>query len=88
MRFYDGKYGAAFNLRGLAQYSSGQYAPVFDFSEAIWLDPRDALAYNNRGMAHDRMGDFKRAIADYDEAILLDPNDDTAHEIGRGATAK
>src|SRR5262245_25869065 len=44
-----------------------------DFDEPIRLDPKSALAYNNRGSAYAVKGDFDRAIADYSEAIRLDP---------------
>ena len=32
------------------------------------------MAYNNRGNAKKRQGDYQEAIKDYDEAIELDPN--------------
>jgi uncharacterized caspase-like protein/Flp pilus assembly protein TadD len=41
--------------------------------EAIRLNPKYAIAYNNRGNAFHRKGDNDRAIADYSEAIRLDP---------------
>ena len=37
------------------------------------LDPKHALAYNNRGSAYKAKGDYDRAVADYDQAIMLDP---------------
>jgi len=40
---------------------------------AIELDPNDATAYCNRGLAWRSLGDFDRAIADCSEAIRLDP---------------
>ena len=48
---------------------------IADFNEAIRLDPdpKDARAYNNRGLAWRNKGDLDRAIADYSEAIRLDP---------------
>ena len=33
-----------------------------------------AEAFNNRGVAYDRKGDYDRAIADYDQAIKLKPS--------------
>jgi tetratricopeptide (TPR) repeat protein len=42
-------------------------------------DPTYPSAYNNRGNAWYRRGDFDRAIADYDEAIQLDPKDAQAY---------
>ena len=41
-----------------------------DYSEVIRLNP-GAAAFINRGVAHDRQGDFASAIQDYDAAIRL-----------------
>jgi lipoprotein NlpI len=46
------------------------------------IDPTYPSAYNNRGNAWYRRGDFDRAIAD-DEAIRLEPNYGHAY-INRG----
>jgi tetratricopeptide (TPR) repeat protein len=47
------------------------------YSEAIRLDPKNAIAFNNRGNAYGKKGwttgDYDRAVADYSEAIRLDP---------------
>jgi tetratricopeptide (TPR) repeat protein len=37
------------------------------------IDPGNALAYNNRGKAHQLAGDHSRALEDYNEAIRIDP---------------
>jgi len=42
-------------------------------SEALRINPRFALAYNNRGTIYGRKGDYDRAIRDYDKAIESDP---------------
>jgi len=44
-------------------------------TEAIRLNPNDAVAYYNRGMAHNNKGDYNQAIADFSQAIRLNPND-------------
>ena len=44
-----------------------------DYSEAIRLDPRLAMAFNNRGNIYRDQGDYDRALADYDRALALDP---------------
>jgi len=41
--------------------------------EAIRLDPTDAIAYSNRGLARLDRKDYTGAIADYDEALKLTP---------------
>ncbi|HKI13457.1 MAG TPA: tetratricopeptide repeat protein, partial [Roseiarcus sp.] len=51
---------------------------VSDCTEAIRLNPKDAVAFNNRGKAWHAKGDNDRAIADYDEAIRLNPKDAVA----------
>jgi tetratricopeptide (TPR) repeat protein len=43
------------------------------YSEAVRLDPKNAFAFANRGIAYSKKGDNDRAIADYDEAIRLNP---------------
>jgi tetratricopeptide (TPR) repeat protein len=54
--------------------SNGDYdRAIATVSEAIRLDPKNALAFVNRGIAYARKGDHDRAIADYNEAIRLDP---------------
>ena len=45
--------------------------------EAIRLDPRDALAFVNRGSAYRLKGSYDRALQDNDQAILLRPTDAT-----------
>jgi tetratricopeptide (TPR) repeat protein len=45
-----------------------------DYTEAIRLDPKDAVSFHNRGVNYWAKGDSSRAIADYDEAIRLNPN--------------
>jgi tetratricopeptide (TPR) repeat protein len=40
---------------------------------AINIDPQDAEAYKNRGLAKYKSGDKKGAIADYDNAIRINP---------------
>jgi tetratricopeptide (TPR) repeat protein len=46
---------------------------IVNYSEAILLDPKDAIAFNNRGLAYRDKREFDRAIADCNEAIRLDP---------------
>ena len=52
----------------------GEYdLAIKDFDRAIQLEPKFALAYYNRGIAHFNKGDFDKAIEDYTTAIELDP---------------
>lgn len=44
-----------------------------------------ATAFNNRGLAHDRKGEYDLAVQDYDQAVRLDPNSSDAF-YNRGNT--
>jgi len=46
---------------------------ISDFTKAIELNPKDAIAFNNRGVAHDSLGQHEQAISDYNKAIELNP---------------
>jgi tetratricopeptide (TPR) repeat protein len=46
---------------------------IADYSEAIQLDPKYALAFYQRGLAYSAKADNDRAIADYSEVIRLNP---------------
>ena len=46
---------------------------ITHYTAAIYLNPEDARAYNNRGIAYRCIGDFYAAIADYSRAIYLNP---------------
>ena len=60
---------------GRACLDKGKYDDaIADYDRAIALDPKDATAYTNRGVAYGRKGRVNRAIADYDKAIALDAN--------------
>ncbi len=43
-----------------------------DYNEAIRLDPKDAAAYYNRGLAKNSLEQYKEAIEDFDEAVRLE----------------
>ena len=51
-----------------------KYAPaVADFTAALALDPHDAIAFHERGLAWFHTGEYAKAIADLNEAIQTDP---------------
>ncbi len=58
---------------------------IADFTEAIRLNPEDAIAYYIRGAAYRNLKDYEQAIADFTEAICLDPEYADAYYI-RGTT--
>ena len=49
-------------------------AAIKDCSEAIKCDPELADAWNNRGNAYNRTGEYAKALADYDQSIKLKPD--------------
>jgi tetratricopeptide (TPR) repeat protein len=69
------QFKVAFN-RGQSAAKAGDWQTAADaFSEAIRLDPTNALAYHKRGVVYLHQGEQDRALADLSEAIRLDPND-------------
>lgn len=55
--------------------SNGEYdLAIADFSQAIALEPDNALAYFDRGIAYGSKGDYDLAIADFGQAIALNPD--------------
>lgn len=66
--------------RGLRAKAEGQMEEAIqEYSKAIDKDPRNAAAYNNRGIVYDDLEQYKRAIEDYDKAIELNPNNVLAY---------
>ena len=47
------------------------YGAISDFNKVIEIDPKDAKAYNNRGISKSNIGDKKGACDDYKKAISL-----------------
>jgi tetratricopeptide (TPR) repeat protein len=67
-------------------HTTDQYRDaVRAFASAIALNPGDARAYLNRGMAFERLDNIEQAIADYTRALELSPRDAKIHYI-RGIT--
>jgi len=49
------------------------------YDEAIRINPKDAVAYFNRGNTYHSLNNKRRAIEDYDQAIYLNPRDAVAY---------
>ncbi len=59
-------------VRGKGKFEMGDFpGAIADYDEAIRLDPKDAAAYNNRGIAKRNLKDETGAKADFDEAKRL-----------------
>jgi hypothetical protein len=52
---------------------------IADYDQAIKLNPREALAYYNRGTARWDKGDREGAVADYDMALQINPDHANCH---------
>ena len=60
---------------GVAHREAERYREaIAAYNQAITLDPKYALAYNNRGNIYSDLKEYRRAIIDFDQAIALDPN--------------
>ena len=70
----------AFNSRGAAYRAKDDIdRAIADYSEAIRLDPKDAMAFVGRGGVLSSKGDYDRAITDYTEAVRLNPKSSMAY---------
>ena len=54
---------------------------IDDLSQAIELDPDDALAYLMRGFAYENKGGLDQAISDYREALKLSDDPSIKRDI-------
>jgi tetratricopeptide (TPR) repeat protein len=67
--------------KGKTLFALRQIAEAFAaFTKAIELDPRNGVAFRERGRAKLFTGDYEGALADYGRAILLDPMDYDAYK--------
>ena len=67
--------------RGKDSFDAGDYpAAIVSFTKAIDLDPKNAVAYCNRGMAYQGKNRIDEAIADFSKAIGHDPNNIEAYK--------
>jgi tetratricopeptide (TPR) repeat protein len=61
---------------GVRLYREGYYTSARDaFDTAVRQEPRNATAFNNRGVARVRLGDLNGAVLDYTRAMELAPAD-------------
>lgn len=66
--------------KGVALVIEGKYNEAIKaFDKAIELNPKDAVAYNNRGAAYGQIGNYKQQIEDSNKAIELNPEDAVAY---------
>jgi tetratricopeptide (TPR) repeat protein len=66
--------------RGTGLFREKRYREALaEFEEAARLDPKSALAANNVGFTHYRLGDMEKAVAWFEKTLALDPNRAIAH---------
>ena len=72
----------AYYNRGYSWFSKGVYdKAIADYSEAIRINPRLAVAYNNRCLTRGVVGkELVEALSDCDQALKLLPNNMDAHD--------
>ena len=59
--------------QGVKKYSKQDYAgQLKDYDEALRLDPKSSIAYNNRAVAYEALGKYDVAVEGYDMATILD----------------
>lgn len=69
---------------GNSFHDAGDYKRAAElFSEAIKLNPENALAWNNRGLSYAEQKKYQQALTDFNRATELDPNSDLPYS-GRG----
>jgi tetratricopeptide (TPR) repeat protein len=61
-------------IRANTYMQEGKYKDaVADYTKALQVNPLDATAYNNRGLAWERKGNYDKAIADFTKAVEINP---------------
>ncbi len=63
-------------VMGNTMYSMGKYEDAIDsFNKSLQIDPGNAVAWNNKGLALAKSGKIDEAIICYDKALEIDPDD-------------
>jgi Lipoprotein NlpI, contains TPR repeats len=69
----------AYYNRGEAYQAKRDYdRAIYDFDQAIKINPNYEAAYYNRGLTYSSKRDFERAIADFGQVIRLEPKNPLA----------
>ncbi len=71
----------------VADKSGATEVNIASLSDVIQRNPSDAAAYNTRGAAYARAGNYDSAIADFTKAIQLNPSSSSAYGNRRWPTA-
>ncbi len=81
LKFYNERIGAqpndaeAYTTRGMLYYELGQYEKAFnDFTQALRINSRVSVPWNNRAMVFIASGKWNEALKDVSNAIELSPS--------------
>ncbi len=73
---YNKQISLVYVTRGNTYFKLKEYKQAIDdYTQAIKLDPKNAIYYNARGTTYSQLKDYKQAIDDYSQAIKIDPKD-------------
>jgi tetratricopeptide (TPR) repeat protein len=76
-------------VRGLGKHKEGILErAIADYSEALRINPKYVVAYNNRGVAWAALLDIDRAISDFTEALHINPNSAALNNRGNARRLK
>ena len=67
-----------------AYFNDDYQRAISEYSQAIELNPNNAIAYRNRGTSYANLQSYSRAAKDFSKVIELEPNNASGY-IGRGA---
>ena len=70
-KVYAGDYSYYFNSAFDKTENGDYYGAIADYTKAIEINPKSALAYYNRANSKDELKDYYGAIADYTKAIEI-----------------
>ena len=66
--------------RGIVHLEKGEHdRAISDYTKAIEINPRFAMAYGNRGNAYSNKGRYDQAFSDFSKALEINPRDAEAY---------
>jgi len=66
--------------KGISYFNNGDYdRAISEFTDAIRIEPNNALNYTWRSNSYNSKGDYDRCIADCNQAIRINPNYSSAY---------
>ena len=60
-------------------YQKDYKGAIAKYNEAIKVDSKKSVAYNNRGLTYSELGEYQKAIEDFNKSIELNPQDNNAY---------